>query len=145
MSGEEAPAIDVLKGLPHAEPFRFLDTVTSVQRNRGAGIWKVRGDEDFLRGHFPDQPLVPGVLIAEAAAQLSGVVANARIGCDGSKGKLALSEAHFKKSIVPPADIELTVEGEQVIGSIHIFEFTAMCRGELCAHGRIGLSLEDES
>lgn len=145
MSGDEAPAIDPLKGLPHEEPFRFIDEVGSIQTHHGSGTWKVRGDEDFFRGHFPGQPLIPGVLIAEAAAQLSGIVANNRTAGVSAPGKLAFFEAQFKQSITPPADIELTVDGEQMIGSIHIFDFTASCGGELCAHGRIGLSLDNGS
>jgi len=66
-----------LKFLPHGPEFRFLDRLTSLDPGRsGAGEYRVRGDEPFLRGHFPGQPIFPGVLLAEAAAQLAGVVAN---------------------------------------------------------------------
>lgn len=65
-----------LDNLPHGAEFRFLDRLTDlVPGESGAGEYRVRGDEPFLRGHFPGNPIFPGVLLAEAAAQLAGVVA----------------------------------------------------------------------
>ena len=62
--------------LPHGPEFRFIDRLVSLEPGRlGVGEYAVRGDEPFLRGHFPGQPLFPGVLLVEAAAQLAGVVA----------------------------------------------------------------------
>lgn len=62
--------------LPHGPEFRFLDSIVSLTPGReGAGEYRVRGDEPFLRGHFPGEPIFPGVLLVEAAAQLAGVVA----------------------------------------------------------------------
>lgn len=74
MNPDELPR--ALKLLPHGAEFRFLDRLTQLDPGRsGAGEYRVRGDEPFLRGHFPGEPIFPGVLIAEAAAQLAGVVA----------------------------------------------------------------------
>lgn len=65
-----------LSRLPHGAEFRFVDRLIKLEPGRsGAGEYTVRGDEPFLRGHFPGEPLFPGVLLAEAAAQLAGVVA----------------------------------------------------------------------
>ena len=65
-----------LEFLPHGPEFRFLDKVTRLTPGKeGAGEYRVRGDEPFLRGHFPGDPIFPGVLLVEAAAQLAGVVA----------------------------------------------------------------------
>jgi 3-hydroxyacyl-[acyl-carrier-protein] dehydratase len=65
-----------LEFLPHGPEFRFLDKITSLTPGKeGAGEYRVRGDEPFLRGHFPGDPIFPGVLLVEAAAQLAGVVA----------------------------------------------------------------------
>lgn len=70
------PLQDALKLLPHGPEFRFLDRLLSlVPGKEGVGEYLVRGDEFYLRGHLPGEPLFPGVLLVEAGAQLAGVVA----------------------------------------------------------------------
>src|SRR5471030_2193901 len=65
-----------LEVLPHGAEFRFVDRLIKLHPGQsGEGEYKVRGDEPFLRGHFPGEPIFPGVLLVEAAAQLAGVVA----------------------------------------------------------------------
>ncbi len=64
-----------LEHLPHGPEFRFVDRLLELTGGvSGVGEYTVRGDEAFLRGHFPDEPLMPGVLLVEAGAQLAGVV-----------------------------------------------------------------------
>jgi 3-hydroxyacyl-[acyl-carrier-protein] dehydratase len=65
-----------LKSLPHGPEFRFVDRLVSlVPGEAGVGEYLVRGNEFYLRGHLPGDPLLPGVLLVEAGAQLAGVVA----------------------------------------------------------------------
>ena len=65
-----------LEHLPHGPEFRFVDRMLELVPGRsGVGEYRVRGNEHFLRGHFPGEPLMPGVLLVEAVAQLAGVVA----------------------------------------------------------------------
>ncbi len=67
---------EALRLLPHGPEFRFVDRLLSMDPGKSAvGEYKVRGDEYYLRGHLPGEPIFPGVLLVEAAAQLAGVVA----------------------------------------------------------------------
>ena len=62
--------------LPHGPEFRFLDRLLSLDPGKEAvGEYVVKGDDSFLKGHFPGDPIFPGVLLVEAAAQLAGVIA----------------------------------------------------------------------
>lgn len=65
-----------LQALPHGPAFRFVDSLTALDPGKSAtGTYLLRGDEAFLEGHFPGQPIMPGVLLCEAIAQLAGVAA----------------------------------------------------------------------
>lgn len=76
MNSNEEQLRKALNLLPHGAEFRFVDRLLELEPgNRGIGEYRVRGDEPFLRGHFPGDPLMPGVLLVEAVAQLAGVIA----------------------------------------------------------------------
>ena len=65
-----------LRSLPHGPEFRFVDRLTSLEPGKtGVGEYLVRGDEYYQRGHLPGEPILPGVLLVEAGAQVAGMVA----------------------------------------------------------------------
>jgi len=66
---------DITELLPHRKPFLFLDRVISITENNIIAEKKVMQDEEYFKGHFPKDPIVPGVLIVESMAQASGIVA----------------------------------------------------------------------
>ncbi|MGB0581872.1 MAG: 3-hydroxyacyl-ACP dehydratase FabZ family protein, partial [Limisphaerales bacterium] len=76
---------EALSRLPHGSEFRFVDRLLELDPGKsGVGELKLRGDEAWLPGHFPGEPMIPGVLMIEAAAQLAGIVAQ----CDPELGAL---------------------------------------------------------
>ena len=75
---DDTPPRAALESLPHGAEFRFVDRLTSLDPGKsGTGEYTIQGNEPFLRGHFPGDPIFPGVLLVEAVAQLAGVVAQA--------------------------------------------------------------------
>jgi len=76
-----ADLIQALSSLPHGSEFRFIDELVELIPGASAtALWKLKGDEEFLRGHFPGSPLMPGVLMIEALAQLGGILIQTRPG-----------------------------------------------------------------
>ncbi len=98
--------------LPHRPPFLFVDEVVDlVAGERAAGVWRLTGDEWFFAGHFPGRPTLPGVLMAEAIAQLGAVavLTDARFA-----GRLplfgGLDAARFRRQVGPGDELRLEVE-----------------------------------
>lgn len=83
--------------LPHGAEFRFIDRLLTLQPGKeGTAEFTPKGDETFLRGHFPGEPLFPGVLLVEAAAQLAGVVAQSDPGIAPLAGLKLTAIRHAK-------------------------------------------------
>jgi 3-hydroxyacyl-[acyl-carrier-protein] dehydratase len=113
---------DIIKILPHRHPFLFVDMITELEvGERVVGIKNVTINEYFFTGHFPGKPIMPGVLVIEAMAQVGGVLAKlsepASMTNKGDKAIyfVAIDKVRFRKPIFP---------GDQII-----FELTAMRKG----------------
>jgi 3-hydroxyacyl-[acyl-carrier-protein] dehydratase len=136
-AGRNGAKPDYLARLPHREPFRFLSRVNEIKENEsGEAVWSVTGKEPFFAGHFPSQPLVPGVLIAEAMAQLSGLVGPAT----STQGKLVHVDVRFDQPVSPPAEIVLRSRHLRSIGDLQQFEVSAAVANAVIARGMLTLS-----
>lgn len=135
---------DPLKMLPHGEPFRFVSRLEKLSPGEaGHGVWQLTGNEAFFAGHFPGDPLVPGVLIAEALAQLSGIVAasTAGAGAPVKAGRIAQLDIRYLAAVRPPADIQLESRLTRRIGSICEFEVRASAKTQVAAEGRLTMGM----
>jgi 3-hydroxyacyl-[acyl-carrier-protein] dehydratase len=136
---------DALKLLPHGPEFRFIDRLLSLTPGKeGVGEYLVRGDEPFLRGHFPGDPMMPGVLLVEAAAQLAGVVAQSDPNNPWLAG-LKLTALHGVKilSAPRPSDVvrlEARVTGR--LGQLIQASVGALVNGQTVLRGEITLAGE---
>jgi len=117
----------LLGTLPHRPPFRFVSSLDALEPGKSTrGVWHILGDEDFFRGHFPDAPLVPGVLIAEALAQVSGLAwLSGTKEAIGMPARLAQVNVKILTGITPPASITLESTLAKEMGSLAMFDVRA--------------------
>ena len=138
LAGRELDAVEIQRIIPHRYPFLLVDRILELEPGRRAiGIKNVTMGDPFFQGHFPGYPVMPGVLIVEALAQVGAV---ALLTADGSAGKLALfagiDEVRFKRQVRPGDTLRLAVELGQVRRNIGTGQGTATVDGELACRGQ---------
>jgi 3-hydroxyacyl-[acyl-carrier-protein] dehydratase len=135
-----------LELLPHGSEFRFLDQLLTLNPGQtGSAELRVKGDEPFLRGHFPGQPLFPGVLLIEAGAQLAGVVAQSdpsRLPLAGLK-LTAVRAAKITGSARPGEVVRITARVTGRLGNLVQAEIQASVSGRIVLEGVVALSGEE--
>ena len=124
--------------LPHRYPFLLIDRVISIDGNKIVAIKNVTANENYFQGHFPIEPVMPGVLIIEALAQTGAV---AILSKDEFKGKIAyfagIDKAKFRRKVVPGDTLRLEVEHTKLRGragvgyGIAYVDDKKVCEGEL--------------
>jgi 3-hydroxyacyl-[acyl-carrier-protein] dehydratase len=132
-----------LKLLPHGAEFRFIDRLTKLNPGQGGeGEYTVRGDEPFLRGHFPGEPIFPGVLLVEAVAQLAGVVAQSDPKIPPLKNlKLtALRNVKILGTAKPGENISLEAKITGRLDNLIQAQTTAKILGEIILNAELSLS-----
>lgn len=131
----------ILELLPHRYPFLLVDRVVAYEPGRRVVCHKsVSANEPFFQGHFPGQPVMPGVLVIEALAQAGGVLSHLNRGST-SAGKLSylvkVDKARFSRMVVPGDRLELDVEIRREIRNMTLYVGTARVDGEEVACAEI--------
>ncbi|NDJ19424.1 3-hydroxyacyl-ACP dehydratase FabZ [Myxacorys almedinensis] len=105
-------AIEIQKLLPHRYPFLLVDRVIEyIPGKRAVGIKNVSFNEPYFQGHFPGKPIMPGVLIVEAMAQVGGVVLTQMLESEGSLFLFAgIDKVRFRRQVVPGDQLVMTVD-----------------------------------
>lgn len=135
-------AQDIKDYLPHRFPFLLLDRVTDVQPGKSLTALKnVSYNEPFFQGHFPESPVMPGVLVIEAMAQACGVLAVCSQGGKRKEGEITLfaglDEVRFKRQVVPGDQLIFQVELLAHKRGIGKFRATASVEGQLAVEAVI--------
>lgn len=128
----------VALGLPHREPFIFIDAVLELQAGELALCRKrFLPEEPFFRGHFPGDPLVPGVILTEALAQTAGIAASR----EGVAFRLtAIKGMKFFSAVRPEEEIALRARKTASVGGLWQFEVSARVGERVVAEGVVVLS-----
>lgn len=130
--------------IPHRQPFLLIDTIEELEPGvRGVGKKCVSYNEPYFGGHFPQEPVMPGVLIVEAMAQVGAVVA---LSVPENKGKLAffagLDGVKFKRKVVPGDVLELEVEIIKQKGPIGVGKGTARVDGKVAVVAELTFAIQ---
>jgi beta-hydroxyacyl-ACP dehydratase FabZ len=131
--------------IPHRFPFLLVDRVLEVEKSkRVVGIKNVSANEHFFEGHFPGNPIMPGVLIVEALAQTAGILTN--VSADKKfKGVyfMSIEKAKFRKPVVPGDQLRLEVELVKQRNTVLKFSGLAKVDGKVVAEAEFTAMMTD--
>lgn len=138
----------ILQMIPHRYPMLMVDRVIDMQLDRSAvGIKNVSINEPFFQGHFPGEPVMPGVLIVEAMAQTAAVLVVSTYGAD-SEGKLvyfmSMDGVRFRRPVFPGDRLELHVEKVQSRATVWKFAGKAIVDGKVAAEATFAAMIRDK-
>lgn len=137
----------VMELLPHRYPFLLVDRIVELEHGKSlSAIKNVSINEPFFEGHFPGRPIMPGVLILEAMAQATGLLAFSDMG-DGHKDKLYLlvgiDKSRFRGQVLPGDQLRLNINLKRSMRGIGIFHCEALVDGELVAEAEMMCSAQE--
>lgn len=138
-------AEEIQKIIPHRYPFLLVDRILEIEHGaRAVGLKNVSVNEAFFQGHFPDMPIMPGVLQIEALAQVGAV---AVLSMPENKGKIAyfaaLDNVRFRRPVKPGDQLILEVTLERARGRIGTGRGVAKVNNEITAEGKFTFALGD--
>ena len=130
---------EIMNILPHRYPFLLIDRILELDPGKSArGLKNVSINEPFFAGHFPGHPIMPGVLIVEAMAQVGGVLAFKSAGvANKAVYFMGIDNARFRKPVVPGDTVEFVLTVTKRRGVICVFKGEAFVAGQLVAEAEL--------
>ena len=142
-------AEEILAILPHRYPFMLVDRIVEISedRERIVGLKNLTFNELFFQGHFPGNPVMPGVLQLEAMAQVAGVMLNLR---EGNQGRIAyfmsINNAKFRRMVKPGDQLRMEIEAVRLRSRIAVVKGLAYVGDELASEAELtfGMGLSND-
>lgn len=139
--------MQVMAAIPHRYPFLLVDRVVDIRPDHSAiGVKNVSINESFFQGHFPQEPVMPGVLLIEAMAQTAAVLVVATLG-EAFKGKLvyfmSVEGAKFRRPVVPGDQVHIHVNKAQRRMNVWRFQAEAKVDGTVVAEASYAAMIRD--
>ena len=141
---------EIMNTLPHRYPFLLVDKIIEMDiGKRVVGIKNVTINEPFFQGHFPGQPIMPGVLILEAMAQVAGVMALKTVPPDQVPNKviyfMTIDKAKFRKPVIPGDQIRFEMDVLKIRSNIVNFRGQAVVDGAVVAEAEMMAMIIDRA
>jgi len=137
---------DIMKVLPHRYPFLLVDRILEIEdRKRIVGLKNVTINEPFFQGHFPGHPIMPGVLIIEAMAQVGGVMLLSTLSEVDNKVVyfMSLDNVKFRKPVRPGDQLRFELDMAQIRGAVCKMHGVARVDGEIVAEADMAAMVRD--
>ena len=134
---------EILKAIPHRPPFLFVDKITELTENKIKATREMSSDESFFQGHFPGNPIMPGVLICESIFQAAGILlSNILGGVGGGTPVLTrISNAKFKNIVRPGDLLELQAEVVETVSNASFMKGSASVAGKTAVTVEFAVSI----
>ena len=139
---------DVYQSIPHREPFLFVDRIIEVTESGAVAERTIRGDEPHFQGHYPGNPIMPGVLLCESVFQTAAVYMAKRFEGEGGNGGKTpiltrIKDAKFKQIVRPGDLIRIETTYLEAISRFHFMRGKVSVNGKLALTVEFGLTLAD--
>ena len=133
----------IKKIIPHRYPFLLVDRILEMEEKKIVGLKNVTTNENFFQGHYPEHPLMPGVLIIEAMAQVAGVLMLDREDDDDAVPYFAgIDKARFRRPVVPGDQLIIKAEVLKLRGKIGKIAAQALVDDQIAAEARLMFAIE---
>jgi len=137
---------EIYQTIPHREPFLFIDRIVEIREDGAVAEREIRGDEPHFQGHYPGNPIMPGVLLCESVFQTAAVYMAKRFSGEGGQKTPILTRiqsAKFKQIVRPGDVIRIETTYGESLGRFHFMKGKVLVGGKMALTVEFGLAMLD--